>query len=238
MSKIVKYWYVPILIFLLAQVMVFFNTTLTISPYSKQYSYFSYFSIVLLLISIVYQLFNNGYFKALISMVILLVTIIFSWFVTFAFFLAGVDQWADDLKIPKNIQIDEPLNLDNYQRSDSLIKFHKSDTNLVLFNSWQPGIYEYQFWTTNIENGSIYLKAFEITQNIQLSSKRLKTESKIKVNESINKKVKFTSESFKISEGDWGKYYAARFEVWFEPSNGDKERKIFQKNFKIEGWMH
>jgi hypothetical protein len=40
-----------------------------------------------------------------------------------------------------------------------------------------------------------------------------------------------------IYEGDWGKPYAARFEVWFKPDNGGNEQKLFQKNYKIEGWM-
>ena len=40
-----------------------------------------------------------------------------------------------------------------------------------------------------------------------------------------------------IGEGDWGKYYAARFEVWFDPDSGAPERKLLEKNFKIEGWQ-
>jgi hypothetical protein len=48
----------------------------------------------------------------------------------------------------------------------------------------------------------------------------------------------YSAESiFTIYEGDWGKPYAARFEVWFFPDNGGKERKLIEKNFKIEGWQ-
>ena len=43
--------------------------------------------------------------------------------------------------------------------------------------------------------------------------------------------------TFTIYEGDWGKPYAARFEVWFVPASGGQEKKLVEKNFKIEGWM-
>lgn len=42
---------------------------------------------------------------------------------------------------------------------------------------------------------------------------------------------------FTIYEGDWGKPYAARFEVWFKPDSGKQERKIAERIFKIEGWQ-
>ena len=38
-------------------------------------------------------------------------------------------------------------------------------------------------------------------------------------------------------EGDWGKPYAARFEVWFKPGSGQRERKLLERTFRIEGWM-
>jgi len=31
--------------------------------------------------------------------------------------------------------------------------------------------------------------------------------------------------------------HAARFEVWFEPDNGDPERKLAERIYKIEGWQ-
>ena len=51
--------------------------------------------------------------------------------------------------------------------------------------------------------------------------------------------MKFSSATdFTIYEGDWGKPYAARFELWFKPVNGGHERKLIEKNYKIEGWMN
>ena len=42
---------------------------------------------------------------------------------------------------------------------------------------------------------------------------------------------------FTIYEGDWGKPYAARIEVWFRPDSGRTERKLMERVCKIEGWM-
>jgi len=39
--------------------------------------------------------------------------------------------------------------------------------------------------------------------------------------------IKFSSDTdFTIYEGDWGKPYVARFELWFKPDNGGQERKL------------
>jgi hypothetical protein len=40
-----------------------------------------------------------------------------------------------------------------------------------------------------------------------------------------------------IYEGDWGKPYAARFEVWFKGNEDQRERKLMEKVYKIEGWQ-
>ena len=43
---------------------------------------------------------------------------------------------------------------------------------------------------------------------------------------------------FTIYEGHWGKPYAARFELWFVSDNsGGQEKKLLEKNYKIEGWQ-
>ena len=47
----------------------------------------------------------------------------------------------------------------------------------------------------------------------------------------------FSNTHFTIYEGDWGKPYAARFEVWFTSESGDSDRKLMEKVFKIEGWQ-
>ncbi len=84
----------------------------------------------------------------------------------------------------------------------------------------------------------IYLKAFEVTKNYPLSVDSLKEYSNEWVGWSNNpSELFFSNTNFTIYEGDWGKPYAARFEVWFVPDSGASERKLTEKVFKIEGWQ-
>lgn len=151
----------------------------------------------------------------------------------------GDDFFADDLKIPDNIQISEPINLKaREQRPDIINKFPLENLRFQLYNSFQRGLYEYDIWINSKESGFAYLKAFEITKNIELSSDKLKKRSSIRIEQTKGSIVRFgTKDFFTIYEGDWGKLYAARFEVWFKPDNGGKDRKLIEKNYKIEGWM-
>lgn len=198
------------------------------------------------LISAFYQLSKKKWLRSIITFFLFGATIcVFSFYVLILFFIeqSTPDTWADNLTIPKNIQIDNPVDLDYYakfesQRPDSITNRSVEKIDFQLYNSFQPGLYEYDFWIGKIEKGTIYVKAFEITQNEPLSKDRLQRSSSVKIFNPTNIIKKFsTTDDFTIYEGDWGKPYGARFEVWFKPENGKAERKLFSKNYKIEGWM-
>jgi hypothetical protein len=147
------------------------------------------------------------------------------------------DNYADDLKIPTTVEINEPLIEDSQPTN--------TDSDFFILNGFQPGIYQYHFWTKRIEKGKVYLKAFELTNNDELSSESLQKRSETQVYNSTDMLKMFQREkqnsdldkTFTIYEGDWGKPYAARFELWFIPENGEPERKLLEKNYKIEGWQ-
>lgn len=110
--------------------------------------------------------------------------------------------------------------------------------DLILWKSFQPGIYEPEIWANPGEPGMIYLKAFEVTHGTQLSKADLREYSNEWIGWSDNPKQLFVSSTHvTIYEGDWGKPYAARFEVWFVPDSGGPERKLIEKVFRIEGWQ-
>ncbi len=77
------------------------------------------------------------------------------------------DHWADDLKIPPNISLNNPIDMYDYNRR----KVIKNQNDLVLYNSSQPGMYEYDFWTGKIEQGTIHLRAYEITEDEEYQRK-------------------------------------------------------------------
>ncbi len=109
---------------------------------------------------------------------------------------------------------------------------------LELRRSTQGGIYNASIRCNPGRSGRVYLKAFEITRKVELSSEWLETETNEWIGWSSDPEEQFLSESnFTIYEGDWEQYYGARFEVWFKPDDGGPERKLLERNFKIEGWM-
>ena len=114
----------------------------------------------------------------------------------------------------------------------------RGEPTIGLRNSLQPGIYDSEIWVNPGEPGMIYLKAYEITREYQLSADRLKERSNEWVGWSNDtSQLFFSNTHFTIYEGDWGTPYAARFEVWFVPDSGEPERKLIEKVFKIEGWQ-
>jgi hypothetical protein len=160
--------------------------------------------------------------------------------VTFVSSIIDGDHWADNITIPANIPLAYPIDMTSgYQRPDSILALVKGEPDFQLYNGPQPGMYEFDFWTGKIGEGTLYLKAFEITQSYALSKQTLAESTSIDVYHTTDKVERFGStHSFTIYEGDWGKPYAARFEVWFKSALGGPERKLFAKNYVIQGWMH
>ncbi len=107
-----------------------------------------------------------------------------------------------------------------------------------LLTGMQPGIYGVAYAVNPGEPGFVYLKAFEVTQGTPLSVDSLAEASKTRMTWSTEPSEQFGAKAgFTIYEGDWGKPYAARFEVWFKPDSGKTERKLAERIFKIEGWQ-
>jgi len=107
-----------------------------------------------------------------------------------------------------------------------------------LLTGMQPGIYVVVYSLNPGEPGSVYLKAFEVTKGTPLSVERLEAKSKTRMTWSDDSSERFGAKAgFKIYEGDWGKPYAARFEVWFRPDSGKPARKLAERIFRIEGWQ-
>lgn len=107
-----------------------------------------------------------------------------------------------------------------------------------LLEGMQPGIYGVAYSLNPGEAGAVYLKAFEVTQGTPLSEDRLEAASETRMTWSADPAEKFGAKSgFTIYEGDWGKPYAARFEVWFKPDSKAPERKLAERIYKIEGWQ-
>ena len=176
------------------------------------------------------KLFKEQYIYGILQIIsTVAVTIAGILFISFYLLFYPYDYYADGLKIPTKIKIETPLGsyTDNFEKQ----------TDFKLYNGEQPGIYTYDISIGKTAKGTIFLKAYEVTENDPLSVSGLERESAISVKRSdtiIHYRLK---EDFTIHEGDWGHPYAARFEMWFRDSITGKETKLVQKNYKIEGWM-
>lgn len=246
MKKIITFcfdkWWRPVLFYLLA-------TALFILWQFKGYDIFSFIGnclfvigLVIIIGSLTYQIKKRRWLKSTLTFVILIIPagcIFFCSLILPYFDPYNGDQFANNLKIPTNIPTEEPiyLTIDN-ERPDSILSISKSHLDFQLYNSSQPGLYQYDIWVGKIPKGTIYLKAFEITHEHPLSVEYLPIRSSIIVVNTTDSIHKFgTTSDFTIYEGDWGKPYAARFEAWYKPDNGDPDQKMLSKNYIIEGWQ-
>lgn len=137
------------------------------------------------------------------------------------------DYYGANKEIPKEIEFSEPL------KSLPLNQEYELH-DLVLTYYVQPGIYKYYTDYTPKETGHFYVRAYEITSNDRLSGERIKERSKCMVE---NLEPKIHEGEFTIYEGDWGDKYGSRIELWFQPSNGMHEYKIYERNYIVEGWQ-
>jgi hypothetical protein len=236
LRKYFEVWWKPVLTFVIAACIFVFGLLKESKFINDTFDYVIVFLILVVLISAVYQFFIRKWYLGILQ--ILITTGVFFCLSFFLMYYPN-DFFADNLKIPDDIEFERPVNLDSFENSkalDSLSNSKNKNLTFKLVNVSQPGIYNYFFWYQPTELGAIFIKAYEITQNQELSTKTLKSRSRIEIRELVDSVVVF-GEKFTIYEGDWGKEYGARIEVWFEPKSGKPPYQIIKKNYIIEGWM-
>lgn len=151
--------------------------------------------------------------------------VLFYW-CSMLFLFSPPDYYGADKEIPQDINFEEPLD-----RKPKQEDFDKYD--LIITYLGGSGVYSYYTDYSPKEKGYFFLKAFEITSNDWLSSEAIKKRSTIQV-ESMEPKV-YEGE-FTIYEGSSDYKYGSRIELWYQPANGNKEYKITERNYIVEGW--
>ena len=191
--------------------------------------------IIALLISWVLLLINKQWLKVLLSFTvsfvvgcILLIPLTLS-------AMSGPDGFGKDHPIPEGLEYNLPLPFESekVEPVDSL----NNQTYLQIWNDIQGGLYKYDFYYGSLGRGEIFLRCYEVTSNMALSEDRLIEESRVKVSPQNQFGQVVNKQSFTIYEGDWDDYYAARIEVWFKSSETNKESKLMEKVYRVEGWM-
>ncbi|MBQ6204964.1 MAG: hypothetical protein IJK46_12840 [Prevotella sp.] len=151
------------------------------------------------------------------------------------FTISGSDGFGKDHPIPDGQECNIPLVEDSCSTTpvDSL----DSNTCLIIWNDIQGGMYKYDFYYNPLPAGEIFLRCFEVTENIPLSEDRLEERSKVHIDSTTTFTKLVNKQAFTIYEGDWGDYYAARVEVWYRNATTKQERKLLEKVYRVEGWM-
>ncbi len=118
---------------------------------------------------------------------------------------------------------------------DAIIR--AQEPSFILYNGMQGGIYVMDIVCNPGEPGTLYVKANEITTGVKLSEKRLQYYTGRIFGNDNSEEFFQCQVGFTIYEGDWEQYYGAHIELWFKPDSGKPERKLFEDDYRIQGWM-
>ena len=149
-------------------------------------------------------------------------------------FNPGPDNFGKEHPIPAHLEYSIPL--DEREELSFPIDSTAQDTWLQIWNDFQGGMYTYEFHHPALEEGWIYLRCYEATENIPLSPERISAASMVATPSTTSFSKVVEKQSFTIYPGDWGDYYAARIEVWYKDAKTGKERKLMEKVYRVEGW--
>ena len=150
-------------------------------------------------------------------------------------FNPGPDNFGKEHPIPA--QLDYNLPLLEGEELPHPIDSTATDTWLQIWNDFQGGMYTYEFHHPALEEGWIYLRCYEATENIPLSPERISAASMVATPSTTSFSKVVEKQCFTIYRGDWGDYYAARIEVWHKDAKTGKERKLMEKVYRVEGWQ-
>ncbi len=191
--------------------------------------------IIALLASWVLLLINKQWLKAFLSFIvsavvgcILLIPLTLS-------AMSGPDGFGKDHPIPEGLEYNLPLPFES--EKVELVDSLNNKTYLQIWNDSQGGMYKYDFYYGSLGPGEVFLRCYEVTSNIPLSEDRLIEESRVSVSPQKQFGMVVNKQSFTIYEGDWDDYYAARIEVWFKNAETNRESKLLEKVYRVEGWM-
>lgn len=196
------------------------------------------FSLIGILAAIIHHFQEDRFGGMIFNLLMIPISGFAIWYTLAMWFIVSInapDEFADHLTIPADLVVAD-IRGDWTNRPPDEIRQDRA--SLDLWNSFQPGIYHYEVWANPGEPGRIYLKAFEVTKGTALSVHSLKERTLKQVDWSKEPSEMFCATAeFTVYEGDWGKPYAGRFEVWFIPNSGQPQRKLMERVFKIEGWQ-
>lgn len=160
------------------------------------------------------------------------------------------DTFGKDHPIPDTLQCELPLVDEDhiyYGMNDTVGTFKKAVTPVIdsldsltylqIHEGSQPGIYEYDLYAPALSDGYVFLKCYEVTEDIRLSKQSITECTKVPFagHEAFGQIV--SRQEFTIYEGSWDEPYAVRVEAWHHDKARHQSRLLTSKIYKLEGWM-
>jgi hypothetical protein len=212
-----------------------YSFTLTTSIFESIVGIFLLLVVILLPVSWIILLINKKWWRCILSFLSSIIIVVLFWVPLVMAAMFGPDDFGSKHTIPDGLEYHLPLQSSSDE--NVLIDSLDAETYLQVWQGYQGGIYTYDFYYPSLPAGEIFLRCYEVTENIPLSEDRLGRRSSVHV-DSTNSFSKLVNQyEFTIYEGDWEDYYAARIEVWFRDATSKKERKLCEKIYRVEGWM-
>ncbi len=134
---------------------------------------------------------------------------------------------------PSNFDFQKPVEYLEYRQRDSLNKLNVTEPKIEIIGTGYT-VYDFYMWHQPREEGELYIKAFELTNNQQISKTKLDQRTK-NIVDTISETFLLYKGRTTIDEGTFEKFYPVRFELWFNPENGN-EIKLTEKKYLIDGW--
>ena len=251
---IIKFWYVfPILYALFAFALILMiNMNSLPAVIEDSVGILLLITLITLPVSWIVLLVNKRWWRCIASFVASVVIAVLSGGALFfailaAMFAPDTSTFGKDHPIPADLEYnlphqtyhwDDSLAASVYVDPDSVVvDTLNPDSYLQIWDGFQGGIYNYDFYYGPLPAGEIYLKCFEVTEDIPLSDYRLKKASMVQINGTSTFSKLVDKQEFTIYEGVWNDYYAARIEVWFKDAKTGDEKKLLEKVYRVEGWM-
>lgn len=186
----------------------------------------------------IYCLCKKEWWQSVGSAISCIVCFIAFYIISFIYLIVSSSQpdpFGKEHPIPEGMEYEIPLN-ENAPVEVIVDGFSEKEC-LQVWNDFQGGLYQYSFYYPELPDGDVFLRCFEVTENIELSISRLRKASTVKVIDHTEFGMIADKQNFTIYEGDWGDYYVARIEVWYKNARTGKETKLLEKIYRVEGWM-
>ena len=194
---------------------------------------------VALITSWIFLLIFKKWWRFLLSLILGALTLIFFLYILMIGFELAFNPGPDNFGKEHTIPAQQDYNLPLLEGEELPHPIDSTATNtwLQIWNDVQGGMYTYDFHHPALEEGWIYLRCYEATENIPLSPDRISATSMVATPSTTSFSKLVEGQRFTIYAGDWGDYYAARIEVWHKDANTGKERKLMEKVYRVEGWV-